>query len=414
MPLFPEVSTYYKGRTHTSLVVSEGMAPAEKYIPSASEAVKFQYEFGPEGNQGVVIPKGKVVAAAGLEFDYETEHNVPAIKIANGKTDTILGVNHHNVYERRRDRFSGNQPTIITREYIEVPLFASQAYAKAIQFGAAWISASSNLDAANKLFGKKIAVDEYGNFTLADETYSNIIGQVYGVETDVPPAGYLQYFMEMDDARWNEFMKQMSYAPSPGRTKDAAWNDIGTYPVGTGYLKDKTDLIKNFRAGIPFLTDGYFRARTTKTYSTNDFADGKFTLDFKISGHIAVAEDTDSSGSETRKITCKDPTGAALFIRIPDKLAMDALKSGSTANYPEFANGPNPSNVVVKIGGVQVSPNNYHIDYTNNSVVVYLTEAVTAQEVTVEAVVLENQIPGIPTGWDFKGAYGAVRILLQK
>ena len=104
MALFPEMSTYYKGRTHTSLVVSEGMAPAERYIPSATEGVKFQYQFGPEGNQGVVIPKGKVVEIAGMDWDYETEKHVPALKIADGSAANtaprIIGVNHHNVYER--------------------------------------------------------------------------------------------------------------------------------------------------------------------------------------------------------------------------------------------------------------------------------------------------------------------------
>ena len=413
MALFPEVNNYYKGRTHTSLVVSEGMAPAEKYIPASTETVKFQYAFGPEGNQGVVIPKGKVVAAAGLEWDYETEHNVPAIKIANGLTDEVLGVNHHNVYERRRDRFSGNQPTVITREYIEVPLFGDKDFAKNIQFGAAWVSASDGLDAANKLFGKKVAVDENGNFTLADGTYTKVIGQVYGVETDVPPAGYLQYFMEMDDARWTEFVRQMSYAPSPGRTKDADWNDIGTYPFGTGYLKNKNDLIKNFQAGIPFLTDGYFKARTAKTYlsTTADL------LDVKTAGHVSLA----AGLLETTGI---DLAGSALFVKLPHKLAMDNFDPATT-NLAELANGPITSSVVVRLVDpsaieepIQITPRDYHLDYTNNMVVIYLDRqdaaAIDGRAVEINAVVLENQIPGIPTGWDFKGAYGAVRILLQK
>jgi hypothetical protein len=404
MALFPEMTTYYKGRTHTSLVVSEGNAPAEKYLPSATEAVKFQYAFGPEGNQGVVIPKGKVVAAAGLEWDYETEHNVPAIKIADGTTDSILGVNHHNVYERVRDRFSGNQPTVITREYIEVPLFGDKDFAKNIQFGAAWVGgAANNLEAANAMFGKKIAVDEHGNYTVAAAgTYDNIIGTCYGVETDVPPAGYLQYFMEMDDARWAEFVKQMSFAPSPGRTKDADPFDVGTYPLGSSYLKDKKDLIKNFQAGIPFLTDGYFKARASKTYNL-DTAD----VVVNTSGHVTVAG---------ANVTCTDPVGAALFIKLPKahKLVNEVLKVESD-EFPEFANGPVPAGVGVTIDGVAVSAANVHVDYTNNMVVVYLTETIdVAAPVVVSATVLENQIPGIPTGWDFKGAYGAVRILLQK
>ncbi len=431
MALFPEMSTSYKGRTHTSLVVSEGMAPAEKYLPSATEGVKFQYDFGPEGNQGVVIPKCKVVAVAGMEWDYETEHYVPAIKIADGTDadEQLLGVNHHNVYERRRDRFSGNQPTVITREYIEVPLFSSKDLAKDINFGAAWLNASAlnitnNVGAANAMFGKYVAADEFGNFTLADSTtYTKVIGQVLGVETDVPPAGYLQYFMEMDDARWAEFVKQMSYAPSPGRTKDADWNDIGTYPLGSSYLKNKEDLIKNFKAGIPFLTDGYFKARTAATYDSADTAmDG---LVVRTSGHTTVVT---GGVLETTGI---DMTGSALFVKVPDKFAMDDIANirvklvDATALTAANALVVGQNNVTAESKAAAiaaatglVNPNEVHVDVTNNMVVVYLDKlaatTLDGRKIVVEATVLQNQIPGIPTGWDFKGAYGAVRILLQK
>src|SRR6056297_889180 len=105
MARFPIANTYYKGKTHTQLVVSEGDAPAEKFIPSTSEGVKFAYAFGPEGNQNVVIPKGKAVALDGMQWDAEMSRYVPALKIADGTTDHVIGVNHHNVYERIRDTF---------------------------------------------------------------------------------------------------------------------------------------------------------------------------------------------------------------------------------------------------------------------------------------------------------------------
>lgn len=471
MPLFPNASTYYKGRTHTQLVVSEGNAPAEKYIPSAEENyTKFIYEFGPEGNQEVVIPKGKVVALTGLEWDYETEHMVPAIKIANGLAgtaeapnldftgDKIIGVNHHNVYKRIRDRFSGNQPTIITREYIEVPLFtgadadASKLLAKAINFGAAWAATP------NDLLGANIAVDEFGNFTVADATnYKSVIGKCLAIETDLPPAGYLQYFMEMEDNEFTQFMRDMSYAPSPGRTKDtrdSAWNDIGTYPEGTGYLKSRKDLIKTFNQGIPFLTDGYFRARTPMTFSTDASATDSITADrIRVSGNLELTLESD--GKHVKDIaykTGKTQEGSAIFLRLPEKLVKDNLQLGLLAeNYPEFA-GQSPSDVIVKIVDKTalalanamasatdtekaakaeaiaacykvVGPQDVHVDYTNNQVVVYLDNfynanyniatASTDYAIEVTGVVLQNQIPGIPTGWDFKGSVGAARILLK-
>lgn len=413
MALFPEVNTYFKGRTHTQLVVSEGNAPAEKYIPSAEEnaQVKFEYAFGPEGNQGVVIPKGKAVSIVGVEYDYETEKYVPAIQIADGTDNTkeVIGLNHHNVYQRRRDRFSGNQPTVITREYIELPLFASKQDANAIKFGAAWApTGSTPTDVANAIIGKKIGVDENGNLTVATESFAQTIGTCYGVDTNVPPAGYLQYFMEMSDNEYLEFIKQQSYAPSPGRAKDADWNDIGTYPAGTSYLKDKHSLIKSFQAGIPYLTDGYFKARTEKTYKLSE-------LTLKVAGHVTVTENftIDTATDTVISVAAANKEGAALFISIPDKLAKDALKTGMAAG-PEFS-GTLPSDVKVTVGGVQTT--DFHIDYTNNMIVVYLsniTADLTNAQVLIDATVLANQIPGIPTGWDFQGAFGAARILLQK
>jgi len=423
MAVFPETtSLYYKGRTNTQLVVSEGNAPAEKYLASEAENenIKFYYEFGPENNNAVVIPKGKILAFAGVEYDVESEKHVPRVKICNGNTDVPMGVNHHNVYQRRRDRFSGSSVTVITREYIRIPLFsgddaeAANAAAKAIQFGAAWATSSD----PNDLYGKYVKADENGNFMIADPTtdrYDKIVGQIYGIETDIPPAGFLQYFMEFSDEQWEQFVKTTQIVPSPGRTKDKANTlDIDTFPVGTGYFKttrDYAEALKNFRAGIPFLTDGYFKARTEKTYAT--LADAGI-LDVRTMGHVELTQD--------KKVKVNDHIGAALFVRLRDKLCKDALPKFDVSrgvipevvNYPEYGNVP-PQNIVVKVAGEVVSAANLHVDYENNLVVIYFTKAIkNPVDVSITAVVLENQIPGIPTGWDYKNNIGEVRILLMK
>lgn len=430
MPLFPEVNTYYKGRTHTQLVISEGVSPAEKWIPSATEAVKFQYAFGPEGNQNVVIPKGKIVTLSGLEWDYETEHYVPAMKIATAASTHVIGVNHHNVYERRRDRFSGNAPAIITREYIELPLFTSETDAAAIKFGAAWAADPS------AILGRFVKADNAGNFQLADpatDNYAKVVGQILGIETDVPPAGFLQYFLEMTDNEYTDFVKQMSYAPSAGKAPGQDTYDVGTYPLGASYL-EAANRMRDWNKGIPRLTDGYFRARTHVTditldnketsvagtgtegdpyvysagtaYATTDAQYNQIT-DVKVSGNVTF-------NATTGTVTVgADYRGAAMYIRLKDKFANDALKAGDTNAYPEFS-GVNPANIEVKLDAVTVSDANVHIDYTNNMIVVYFTAAATNARLQITADLLINATPGIPTGWDFKGAVGAVRILLQR
>jgi len=424
MPLFPNASTYFKGKSHTQLVISEGNAPAERYIPSAATNadIKMQYEFGPEGNQGVVIPKGKAVALAGVEWDYETEKYVPALKIADGTTDIPIGVNHHNVYKRIRDRFSGNQPTVITREYIEVPFFTTEDQANAINFGAAHLGGligtasgtdtyvsgvpgddeialpSDKIAQANAILGKPIKVDQYGNYTVAVKTDGTIdagntavIGTCLGVETDIPPAGYLQYFMEMSDNDFTNFLQQMSHAPSAGRTTDADWNDVGTYPEGTSYLKSRADLIKNFQAGIPFLTDGYFKARTTLEDLTLNSSE---VVDVKVQGKVTQADDS-------ADVVINDVIGAAIYIRFDTKTA-------------KFAKDVVKEDIITLSGFTGLTAEHIHIDYTNNQVVIYPQTAETVTVAIEELEVTANQIPGIPTGWDFANSLGGVRILLQK
>ena len=234
MPLFPNLESEYlfKGKTHTNLVVSEGAAPAEKFIVSKDETVKFQYAYGPEGNQNVVIAKGKIVEAAAPEFDYETSRMVTAIKTAAPSSKKAIGVLHHNVYERKRDRFSGgNQgnPVVITRSYIEVPLFehantnTARAYAEAMKYGAAY-------GATNEIQpGDFVKVGQDGNFVKLDvdnDSPFKIVGQVLAVERELPPAGFLQYYMDMTIPQLEEFFKQKSHAPSPGNNGQ----DAGAYP----------------------------------------------------------------------------------------------------------------------------------------------------------------------------------------
>ena len=460
MPVFPETSVYYKGRTHTQLVVSEGNAPAEKYLASeaTNASVQFQYEFGPEGNNSVVIPKGKIVSFAGVEWDVETETHIPRVQIA-AADEIPMGINQHNVYQRRRDKFSGSEPTVLTREYIRLPLFtgddadAAALAAGAIKFGAmSAVANAQNTKAA--LYGKYVKAGANGNVVVADATdfaAGRVLGQVYGVETDLPPAGFLQYFLEFNDAQYLDFIKQTQIVPSPGRAKDKANTlDIQTYPVGTGYFKTTQDLaiaLKSFRAGIPFLTDGYFKARTAKTYELGDTVNiidvrtmgGQHLVGETLVDNLTIAATSEVGGVDTdhvygvgtnplrKMITVTDHVGTALFIRLKDKICHDALPSydltrdlvPSAANFPEYGSVL-PSTVSVNLldaagaNPVPVTPANFHVDYENNMIVIYFTGTVTAKNVQIKATVLENQIPGIPTGWDYKNNIGEARILLMK
>lgn len=454
MANFPIISTSYMGRTNLNLVVSEGNAPAEPFIASADETVKFMHAFGPEGNNNVVIPRGKIVTSAGLEYDIQQEKWRPALKIA-GEGDFALGVSMDNAYEARLDRLSVNEVTLITRNYIRVPLFANETrdlakgYAAAIKYGAAWVE---NAD-PGALMGQYVVSDAYGNFRpYVDGTDDpmSIIGQCLAVEKDLPPAGYLQYFIEAMGGD-NEFTKLIAATaknfPSPGRTK-ATVNDptknlsIDTFPFGS-YIKDRASLayvLRNFRAGIPFLTDGYFKARTNKTYAlvtsndadvTDKIAAVKTALDTALTTsvtysavkNIRVMGTTELDATPGLFNVVGDHVGSALFVTLPEKLCLTKLATDDAlVNHPEM--GDKADILIVKVidptavGNAAktytVPTSRLHIDYENNIVGIYFTEVIADRYITIEATVLENQVPGIPTGWDFANNMGEARILLMK
>jgi hypothetical protein len=425
MALFPSVDATYTftGKSHTNLVVSEGDAPSEKWIVSATNAAEpFIYEFGPEGNQTVVLAKGKIVELAEPEYDYTTARNITAIKQAAEGSKHAIGVLHHNVYETRRDRFSGNNqpnPTVITRSYIEVPLFehavsaTAQGFAKAMKFGAAYgVNDGTKLKA-----GDYVAVGKDGNFVKLDTEAAGVsafqaVGQVLNVERELPPAGFLQYYLSMEIPEIEAWLKQAGTAPSPGANPDGS---AAAYPYGVPYTNQswRADfeklLLPTINKGIPFLTDGYFKAKTVKNGITlNDVYDKDTNNDGQIE-NVRIAGQVTVNPTTGDVVAAAGSRNNAVFIKLRnpiDKAEANAVVvkhqtgvDAANANAPIFAN---------------VAGKNVHIDLYNNIVVVYLEAGETLANLQIDAKLVVDPQAGIPTEWDYAGNVGAVRILLQK
>lgn len=426
MALFPSVDATYtfSGKSHTNLVVSEGDSPSEKWIVAKDNAAEpFIYEFGPENNQTVVLAKGKLVELGAAEYDSITARNVPTIKQAVEGSIKSIGVLHHNVYETRRDRFSGNNqpnPTVLTRSYIEVPLFehaveaTAQGFAKAMRFGAAY-----GTNDANALQpGDFVKVGKDGNFvrvnTATDSPFS-VVGQVLAKETELPPAGFLQYYLNMDIPELEAWLKSAGTAPSPGANPDGS---AAAYPYGVpytnrGWLSDFNKLLNPvINKGIPFLTDGYFRAKTVVNgIAIDDIYDASTNNDGQIEsvrfagnitfGHDVAGTFTASVGNVVDKgvEVAADSRNNALFIKLRNPI-------------DRAENNP----VVVKADGVAISNKDIVVDMSvdQNVVVVYLEPGVTIKNLTIDAKLVVDPVSGIPTEWDYAGSVGAVRILLQK
>lgn len=396
MALFPnpqEVPAYNGaiGKSHTNLVVSEGAAPAEQFIVSKTNtATPFIYEYGPEGNQTVLIAKGKIVEADGEEVNRATGYKETAIKVAEEDTKRAIGVLHHNVYEQRRDAMEGNRPVVITRSYIEVPLFehsdaeTAATSAKAMHFGAAYGSTSELLKS-----GDFVVAGKDGNFKRAPEEledFRQVVGQVLNVNRNMPPAGLLSYYTGLKSTELEDYLKSISSVPVSGS---------GEYPYGAPYTVGawKKDFLKALggasNTGIPFLTDGYFSSLQT--------------IDVKLSEKENVETAVASKGAtiEGDNVTVDGTVvDASVFVKLKHKIDPRSIDK-VTVSYTGS-------------GKVNVPARDVKVDVTNNTVVVFLDSGVTATDLTINLTASVNPVAGIPTEWDYQGSVGAARILLLR
>ena len=383
------------GKTHTGLVVSEGAAPAEQFtVSKLNEATPFIYEYGPEGNQTIVIAKGKIVEAVGEERNPETGFKETAIKVAGEGSKRAIGVNHHNVSEQRRGRMEGNRPTVLTRSYIEVPLFEAEgetgaktaaASAAAMHFGAAY-GESGDLKS-----GDFVMVGQDGNFKKVPEELPEnfdprqIVGQVLNVTRDLPPAGLLQYYTGLQNEQLEDYIKGMSATPG-------AENSIhpygSPYTVGSWRKDFITALGGGNLKGIPFLTDGYF----------SSMEQVPVTLDDKDVVEAVRPGDGVTVDATTIKVD-KDVTESMVVVKLKHDIAHRELDK-----------------VKVTIGEDEVSKRDVHVDVANNSIVIYLDgdKEIAIKDLTISAPLVVNPTAGVPTEWDYKGSVGAARTLLQR
>ncbi len=494
MALFPQQYFTLGGlndRTHTNLVRSEGMSPAEKWILDPDLPGLFEYRFGGFGM--VVVPKGAIVSVTAPKYDWETEKIVNCLTIANG-ANTPIGVAPYNFYEKNKDRMGDNQLSIENRTYIEVPYFHN---ADATAQGASlsemrWGCASSRifnstyttntlamLSAGDfvkpdgkgrfvKWFSNKpmtqvftdatgdtlsdvvlhinepikpsttVTITEEGqetaiaganitvwygsaiitvakeglvaadkdltvNYTSAlSDPVEQMVGQTLAVETDLPPLGWLAYFMDIRqdaDNELNNAMKQTSYPPAAE----------GGYPA-YGYAQNYVSQMKKlFDAqspkGIPFLTDGYFRAKKTYGASTpvaiNSLAAAGVTP-FSETANVGFA---DANGTLAVPVTARDTN---LYIKMKAPIAVDG-------DIRDYSNSRGFTGIKVYFDGVQVAERKkYHVDYKNDTVILLLDANDNGKVVTITCALIEDQLPGLPTEWDYSGTIGAIRVLLCK
>jgi len=395
MPMFPG-NTHLDSnpRSFSRLVVSHGDSPAEHWRVDSTLPVLFKYEMGGAGQTDVVVPMGFAVAATGQTTrDYLTGRQIPVIAIAGMRAGfNPIGIAQYNFIQQVDGKLTGNQPSILTRDYIELPYFPQANDAKNCKWGATYGSA------ANIRPGQYVRAFRHGEDTdmyvgtnvpalagkltwwnPATDSPAEIVGQILGINDTGSASAWLEWVMWADSTKHedNAFMNQSSnIAPNvSGRPFDPRYS-AGTLDTA-GYLSEYTTNPQGLKA----ITDGDNISSTL--FSRKEFG---------------VIVNGTANGVVTTMIAPQKN------LIIDNDFAIFANNSRLTYSAITGAYEGDPLGVTAPAVSAKV-------DAQKGWVTVTTTRAAT-QDIILSMTYRAKQF-GTPGYWNFTGAVGGVRILLK-
>jgi hypothetical protein len=350
-------------RSNTKLVVSGGDSPAEKWVTDPSLPTLFIYDYAPPAEKEVVVSKGMLVAVGGSHRDRDTGVMINTLTIADGDTagKHAAGVAPYNFSKQYEDFLYGNQPSIITREYIELPNFTKAEDAAAHKWGAAVnVGPNDFVKVGGSSTGN---AGQFVKWDPATDSAHLIVGQVLAVDENQEPFGWLKWAM-WDEAAVNQDVKganKEGYS-GPGLNGypfDPAYRELDQY-ANNGYHNPYT----TDPTGIPGILDGSQKAQTQQT------------KDITLAKGIVVNVDLGLKN-------------------IIDGTVQFNVGSGALAEVKDMAD---------------IVAGTFYVDYKQGQVFYHVDAAEAA---TNAQILFRANFFGTPAGWDAKGAKGVARILLK-
>ncbi len=399
MALFRGYENQEGSRSNTALVRSGHMSPAEKWIldPTFLDAalsgvfkdgVLFNYQYGGPGMEEVVIPKGRIVGVGSSVKDYVSKKFLASITLPGLATNSnTIGMAPYNFTKDwfQMDKFGGNQPSIITLDYVELPYMPGFT-ANANYNTAGLLAEEQALSVDNKMpWGAVIGACENGDYLKATPSgrltkwiagtdgVELIVGQVLASDLNAEPTGWLKWMLWEENARKEDdaFLNRSGASNLPS---DEGYPFDPAYPEGNTIFQNYQSNLINNPTGIVGLHDG------SGNYDGFGKNDTEYT-DIEI-GTIA----TGTTASTVVQFQAVDFAGGKL---------------------PNLQEG-----VVVELDGVEVAAENVAINYTKGLISVTLTaDALTDVVVTATYKAMHY---GTPSWADFKGVQGAMYVLLKK
>lgn len=397
MALFRGYENQQGSRSHTALVRSGHMSPAEKWILDPQfldkkmssifkDGVLFNYQYGGPGMDEVVIPKGRVVGVGASVKDYVSKKFLASITLPGMALNAnTIGMAPYNFTKDwfQMDRFGGNQPSIITLDYVQLPYMPGFT-AQTTYDVAGVLKEEQELTVDNRMpWGAVIGECQNGDYLMATPSgrltkwdgkdFSKVVGQVLASDLNAEPTGWLKWmlweeqYMKEDDA----FINRSGASNMP--------SDEG-YPFDPGYAEGNT-IFQNYQSklinnptGIIGLHDG----------SGNYDGFGK--------------NDTEYTDMEIGTVVSGTNAGTVLQFQARD------FAGGKLTNLQQ--------GVVVKVDGKEVAADAVTVNYAKGLINVTLAETADADK-TVTATYKAMHY-GTPSWADFKGVQGAMYVLLKK
>lgn len=397
MALFRGYENQQGSRSHTALVRSGHMSPAEKWILDPAfldkkmssifkDGVLFNYQYGGPGMDEVVIPKGRVVGVGASVKDYVSKKFLASITLPGMALNAnTIGMAPYNFTKDwfQMDRFGGNQPSIITLDYVQLPYMPGFT-AQTTYDVAGVLKEEQELSVDNRMpWGAVIGECQNGDYLMATPSgrltkwdgkdYSKVVGQVLASDLNAEPTGWLKWMLweEQYKKEDDQFINRSGASNMP--------TDEG-YPFDPAYAEGNT-IFQNYQSklitnptGIVGLHDG----------SGNYDGFGK--------------NDTEYTDIEIGTIVGGTTAGTVLQFQARD------FAGGKLANLQQ--------GVTVKVNGVEVAADAVTVNYAKGLINVTVAKQ-EADDQTVTATYKALHY-GTPSWADFKGVQGAMYVLLKK
>jgi hypothetical protein len=399
MALFRGYENQQGSRSHTALVRSGHMSPAEKWILDPAfldkkmssifkDGVLFNYQYGGPGMDEVVIPKGRVVGVGASVKDYVSKKFLASITLPglalNGNT---IGMAPYNFTKDwfQLDRFGGNQPSVITLDYVQLPYMPG--FAAQTTFDATGVlKEEQELTVDNRMpWGAVIGECQNGDYLKATpsgrltkwnpetDKPHEIVGQVLASDLNAEPTGWLKWMLWEEQYKYddNAFINRSGASNLPS---DEGYPYDPTFAEGNTIFQNYQSRLINNPTGIVGLHDG----------SGNYDGFGK--------------NDTEYTDMEIGTVVSGTNAGTVLQFQARD------FAGGKLVNLQQ--------GVVVKVDGKEVAADAVTVNYAKGLINVTLAEtADTDKTVTATYKALHY---GTPSWADFKGVQGAMYVLLKK